>query len=104
MRLCEVIYKITESFPKQEMYGLSVQMRRASISIPSNIAEGFSRKHGKEFRQFIAIALGSLAELETQTDMAGRLLYISKEDAAGFVEEMNLLGKKMTKFYQMIRF
>jgi four helix bundle protein len=60
------IYKITREFPKFEMYGLAQQMRRAAVSIPSNIAEGYARNHKAEYRQFLSIAYGSLAELETQ--------------------------------------
>jgi four helix bundle protein len=64
------IYEITKRFPKEEMYGLTAQMRRSSISIPSNIAEGFKRYHAKEYKQFLYIALGSIAELETQIVIA----------------------------------
>ena len=60
------IYKMTKGFPKTETYGLSQQMRRAAISIPSNIAEGYGRKHKAEYNQFLSIAYGSLLELETQ--------------------------------------
>ena len=66
MDLSKAIYKLTASFPKDELYGLSSQMRRASVSIPSNIAEGQARGHRAEYRRFLYIALGSLAELETQ--------------------------------------
>jgi four helix bundle protein len=60
------IYKATDALPKEERYGLTSQMRRAAISIPSNIAEGYQRGHRKEYIQFLSIALGSAAELETQ--------------------------------------
>lgn len=63
--LVRQIYQLTDNFPKMEIYGLTSQMRRAAISIPSNIAEGFVRKHTKEFSQFVSIAFGSGAELET---------------------------------------
>ena len=62
------IYILTKKFPKEELYGLISQMRRSAISIPSNIAEGFRRYHNKEYKQFLYIALGSCAELETQND------------------------------------
>ena len=104
MSLCEKIYKLTENFPKHELYGLCSQMRRCSVSIPSNIAEGFVRKHGREFKQFVAIALGSLAELETQAELAYRMAYTSEEELSSLMENMDLLGKKMTRFYQGIRF
>ncbi len=69
------IYKLTKNFPKDEIYGLTSQIRRASVSIPSNIAEGFSRKHRKEYSQFIRIAFGSGAELETQLIISKKLKY-----------------------------
>jgi four helix bundle protein len=59
-------YRLTKDFPKEELYGLAQQMRRAAVSIPSNIAEGYGRVHKAEYRQFLALAYGSLAELETQ--------------------------------------
>jgi four helix bundle protein len=71
MSLVEEIYKI--GFPKEEMYGLSSQVRRAAISIPSNIAEGQQRKSRKEFTQFLRIAFGSSAELDTQIILAKKL-------------------------------
>jgi len=67
------VYEITNNFPKQEFYGLASQMQRCSVSIPSNIAEGFNRFHNKEYRQFLYIALGSCAELETQIEIAVEL-------------------------------
>ena len=66
MTLVTKIYKVSENFPKHEVYGLSTQIRRAAVSIPSNIAEGAGRKGENEFRRFLYIALGSLSELETQ--------------------------------------
>ena len=65
IEIVKEVYRFTESFPQKEQYGLISQMRRAAISIPSNIAEGFKRYHNKEFKQFLYIALGSAAELET---------------------------------------
>jgi four helix bundle protein len=73
------IYSITADFPREEIYGLSGQMRRASVSIASNIAEGFGRS-SKEFGRFLQMALGSAAELETQIEIATRIGYISDEE------------------------
>ena len=67
------VYRVTENFPKEEIYGLINQMRRAAVSIASNIAEGAARGSNAEFRKFLAIAQGSAAELETQIIIAGRL-------------------------------
>lgn len=73
MELVVVIYKLTEKFPKTEIYGLTSQMRRAAVSIPSNIAEGRRRGTRKDFRNFIITAYGSESELETQIEIAKRL-------------------------------
>ena len=80
------LYKQTANFPKVELYGLSSQMRRAAVSIPSNIAEGAARKSNKEFIQFLYIALGSSAELDTQLIIAKNLNFI---DVTVF-EKMNV--------------
>lgn len=74
------IYKITRDFPKSESYGLSQQMRKAAVSIPSNIAEGYGRIHKAEYKQFLSIAYGSLSELETQYLLSIDLNYISKSE------------------------
>lgn len=90
--LVKKIYKLTDNFPKSEIYGLTSQMRRAAISIPSNIAEGFVRKHTKEFSQFISIAFGSGAELETQLLLAKDLNFVSEGE---FKNLDNLLSEIM---------
>ena len=81
------IYEITKSFPKEELYGLTNQIRRASVSIPSNIAEGAARYYTKEFIQFLYIALGSLSEVETQLIISFNLKYISEELNTEFNEK-----------------
>ena len=73
INLVKEVYKMAADFPKEERYGLSSQMKRAAISIPSNIAEGFRRRYAKEHKQFLSIALGSCAELETQLVIAMEL-------------------------------
>jgi len=82
IQLVKDVYKLTEQFPKQEVYGLVSQMRRASVSIPSNVAEGFRRYHNKEYKQFLYVSLGSCAELETQATIAKELEYISEKKKA----------------------
>ena len=77
--LVEQVYSLTGYFPKQEMYGLSSQIQRAAVSIPSNIAEGHARDSTKEFLHHLSIALGSLAELETQLILAERLYYLDQQ-------------------------
>lgn len=74
------IYNLTKLFPKEETYGLTSQMRRSAISIPSNIAEGYSRKHRQEYSQFIRVAFASAAELETQITISNKLELISEQD------------------------
>ncbi|MDG2193789.1 MAG: four helix bundle protein [Polaribacter sp.] len=78
--LVEDIYTLTRSFPKEEKYGLSSQLQRAGVSVPSNIAEGAARKSIKEYIQFLYIALGSLSEVETQVEISRRLKYL-KDDS-----------------------
>jgi len=75
MLLVEDIYRLTSTFPKEELFGLSSQMRRAAVSVPSNIAEGSARSGTKELLYFLGIATGSLAELDTQLELVNRLKY-----------------------------
>ena len=91
--LVKDIYKETQNFPRQEIYGLTNQIRRAAISIPSNIAEGHIRQHRAEFRQFLSVALGSLVELETQIVISRELNYISTEKSLNVIDQMGSLGK-----------
>ena len=80
IELVKELYKITVNFPKEEIYGLTSQIKRAVISIPSNIAEGASRQTIKEFIQFLYISLGSASEVETQLIIAKELNFINKDD------------------------
>jgi len=79
MELVEEVYKLTRTFPKEELYGLTSQLRRAVVSIPSNVAEGHSRRGGREFPHRLSIAHGSLSEVETQLEIAIRLKYTQRE-------------------------
>ncbi len=85
MVLVKDIYLATSSFPKEEAYGLSSQMRRAAVSVPCNIAEGQGRTSRKEFRQFLALSRGSLLELETQLQIAADIGFMSADDTKLFI-------------------
>ena len=93
------VYSLTNKFPKEEIYGLTSQIRRSAVSIPSNIAEGHARKGRKEFSQFLYIAFGSCAELETQLLLARDLKYISEKD---FSMVSNLLTEVMKMLNSLI--
>ena len=80
MDLVVDIYKVTDTFPKQEQYGLTSQMRRASVSVPSNIAEGAVGRTTTHFINYLTISIGSLSELDTQTELAYRLNFLKKSD------------------------
>lgn len=93
IKITKEIYTITEKLPGFENYSLSSQMRRASISIPSNIAEGFARQYNKEYKQFLYIALGSIAELETQFVLTEELGYLKEKDETELKEELRYLSR-----------
>ena len=86
--LVKTIYTVTKSFPKEEIYGLTNQVRRAAVSIPSNIAEGAARNYKKEFIQFLYVALGSIAELETQIIISQNLSFIKNADSEKIQNEL----------------
>ncbi len=90
------IYSITKQFPKEELYGLTNQIRRAAISIPSNIAEGAARNHKKEFIQHLYFALSSGAEVETQLIISKNLDYIDSEVLSNLLNDLTLI-QKMTQ-------
>ena len=79
--LVEDVYRLTSSFPRDEIYGLTSQMRRAAVSVPANIAEGSARKGTKELLYFVNVAMGSLSELDTHVEIANRLGYCSDGEA-----------------------
>lgn len=89
IEIVDSVYKLTDGFPKSEVYGLAGQMRRAAVSIPSNVAEGFVRRGSKEYRQFLHVSLGSCAELDTQMVIANRRKYIADEEYRLLAEELN---------------
>jgi four helix bundle protein len=89
------IYETTSLFPKEEIYGLTSQIRRSAVSIPSNIAEGAGRKSKTEFKQFLYIALASAAELETQIIIAKNLKYLQEDKYENMLKELNTIAKML---------
>jgi len=87
------IYNCTRSFPKSEIYGLVSQLRRAAVSVPSNIAEGHARRSTGEFKQFLGHALGSLVEIETQVMIGERLGYLDFEKSKDLLQRTSEVGK-----------
>lgn len=87
------LYQLSNNFPSRELYGLTNQIRKAAVSIPSNIAEGQSRNSHKEFKQYLSIALGSLGELETQLIIANKINYVSNEDLSIYLSRCDIVRK-----------
>jgi len=96
MKVAQMVYKLTNAFPADERFGLVSQMRRAAISIPSNIAEGAARQGKKEFKNFLSMAQGSLSELDTQLELAVLLSYLNQENLKEITEEMLKVDKMLT--------
>lgn len=101
MILVEKIYDLTRTFPDEEKYVLVPQIRRCSISVPSNIAEGFARKGNKELLQFLFIALGSLSELETQIEIASRLRYC--KDISEIINHIKFIRVMLSRLITSIK-
>ncbi len=93
--LVESVYRLTQAFPSHELYGLAAQMRRAAVSVPSNIAEGHTREHSREYLHHLSMAQASLAELETQLEIARRLEYLSRDQLEKTLNEASALGKQL---------
>ncbi|MBI2092719.1 MAG: four helix bundle protein [Deltaproteobacteria bacterium] len=98
MDLCKYIYKLTKGFPKDELYGMVSQMRRCAVSVPSNIAEGFARKGFGDKKYLMSVAIGSLAELETQIELSNDFEYIKKEEKERVISMINCVGKMVSNF------
>ncbi len=95
MDLVVLCYKMSNGFPRNEVYGLASQLQRAAVSIPANIAEGRERQHSREFLQYLSIAYSSLAELETHIHIARRLGYIDENKFSEMVEKTAEIGKML---------
>ena len=100
IELVAEVYRATGEFPREEVYGITSQLRRAAVSIPSNIAEGAARTSRKEFLQYLYIALGSLAELETQVVISQRLRLLQEDIHAELIEK---LRRKMLNFIKHLK-
>jgi len=93
MNLAEICYKVTKTFPKEEIYGMTSQIRRAATSVPANIAEGYGREYRQEYIQFLRIAQGSLKELETHLLLAQRVELLPTENADSTLKQCESVGK-----------
>ena len=102
MDLVERIYKITSKLPATEQWGLTSQMRRSAISVPSNVAEGYGRQATGEYRHHLSIGRGSLLELETQVLLCQRLGYLEYEKINSLLDEINQIGKMLSSLISKI--
>ena len=93
MALVTEVYQVTRTFPKDELYGLTSQLRRSAVSVPSNLAEGHGRNSRKEFHQFVGQARGSLVEVETQLEIAMNLGYLRKDVAVALLDKASEVGR-----------
>ena len=101
--LVTLIYDITKDFPKEEIYGLTNQIRRAAVSVPSNIAEGSARQGNKEFVQFLYISLGSLTEFETQLIIARNLNFLSEATFDSLMTKQKEIGKMLIGLIRYVK-
>jgi four helix bundle protein len=102
MDLTVEVYRLTMCFPKEEMYGLSRQLRDAMVSVPSNTAEGQGRRSTREFRHHLSIARGSLQEVETQLVLAARLGYLPPQDIEDALEHASEVGRLLNGLYNSL--
>ena len=93
---------MTKKFPKEELYGLTSQMRRSAVSVPSNIAEGFRRYHNKEYKQFLYITMGSCAELETQIVISHELNYLNDTDKIEIIEKLKYICRMINQLIKKL--
>ncbi len=103
MELAEEIYRVTQGYPDTEKFGLVTQMRRATVSIPSNIAEGYRRKGRGEYIQFLSYAYGSASELETQIELSRRLALLSMNDFQAIHEKLVSILKKFNVLIRILK-
>ncbi len=103
MDLAELVYHFSEILPSSENFGLKSQIRRAAISIPSNIAEGYGRQSSGSYKQFLMVARGSLLELETQIELSVRLKYLDKEKVSKLESNIVEISKMLTSLISKIK-
>jgi four helix bundle protein len=103
MDLAEDVYRITKNFPKEETYGLTIQLRRAAVSVPSNIAEGKGRSSDKELAQFLCHSRGSLFEIETQINLARRLGDLETQEAEAVLRNTARVGQLLNGLLRAFR-
>ncbi len=103
MDFVETVYTITHEFPADEKYGLTSQIRRAAVSIPSNIAEGYGRKSEGDYERFLAISQGSLAEVETQFILSVRLQFVTREAATPIWEQLQEIGRMLAGLRKSVK-
>ena len=102
MDLCVALYKATTAFPSSEIYGLTSQMRRASVSIPSNIAEGYRRSRA-EYIRFVSISHGSAAELDTQLELAYRIGLLPEDQYQTLNQSLAAVGRQLTALHNRLK-
>jgi four helix bundle protein len=103
MELVVSSYRVSKSFPKEERYGLTAQLRRAAVSIPSNIAEGHGRKHLGDYLHQLSVANGSLMELETQIEIARRLDYMGAADKETLMRQAANVGRMLAGLFAALK-
>lgn len=103
MEMVEDVYKIVSTFPDSEKFALSSQLRRAAVSVPSNIAEGAGRNNPGEFRQFLGIAFASCCEVDTQLEIAIRLNYVKRKDIENQLDKLNKIMNMIFKLKRTVQ-
>ena len=103
MNLAEMSYQVTKTFPKEEMYGMISQIRRAAVSVPANIAEGYGRENRGEYIQFLRIAQGSLKELETHLLLATRVNLTTQPETSPVLKQCETVGKMLRSLIRALQ-
>lgn len=103
MTMVEIVYNLTKNLPKEELFALTNQIRRAAISVPSNVAEGFGRQSKKEYQQFLSIANGSVCEIETQLFLCVKIGYLTEDSIQEALQLLSEIGKMIRSIKQKIK-